>query len=166
MAHMDHASVLHPQTVPDGFSLTEYVAGVLKATAELTASTDSILTRRTQFQDLEAREILLESPDTEGKMFRSTTWITISGPLALTVSLVVPLEHAATIEPFFKATVQSLMFVPDDFAKFETARSFAIKTPASAPINEIQNIVAGLNQLYPDREEAINRLTTLFVSHA
>ena len=138
----------------------------MKATAELTASTDTILTRRTQFQDLEAREILLESPDSEGKMFRSTTWITISGPLALTVSLVVPLEHAATIEPFFKATVQSLMFVPDDFVKFETARSFAIKTPASGPINEIQNIVAGLNQLYADREAAINRLTTLFVSHA
>src|SRR5688572_27990895 len=155
-----------PQTVPDGYSLTEYVAAVLKATAELTASTDSILTRRTQFQDLEAREILLESPDSEGRMFRSTTWITISGPLALTVSLVVPLEHAATIEPFFKATVQSLMFVPDDFAKFETVRSTAIKTPASGPINEIQNIVAGLNQLYADREAAINRLTTLFVTHA
>src|SRR6185503_17526808 len=68
-------------TVASGYPLTEYVAGILKATATEIGSTESILTRRTQFQDLEAREIFLESPDTEGKMFRSTTWITISGPV-------------------------------------------------------------------------------------
>src|SRR5262245_2200911 len=49
--------------VPDGYPLTEFVAGVLKATGDELGSSDSILTRRTQFQDLEAREILVESPD-------------------------------------------------------------------------------------------------------
>ena len=36
--------------VPDGYPLMEMVAGVLKATGDQIGSTESILTRRTQFQ--------------------------------------------------------------------------------------------------------------------
>ncbi len=150
--------------VPDGYPLTEYVAGMLKATADEIGSSDSILTRRTQFQDVEAREIFLESPDHQGKMFRSATWITISGPLMVKISLLAPVEHAAAVEPFLKATLQSVMIVPANFADFETVRSSAIKTPSSGPLHDVDNIVASLNQLGVDREAAINRLTPLFVS--
>jgi tetratricopeptide (TPR) repeat protein len=150
--------------VPDGYPLTEFVAGTLKATADELGSADAVFTRRTQFQDLEAREIFLDVPDSEGKMFRSVNWLTISGPLALRVSLYAPLEHATDLEPFFKATVQSVMFVGKNFAQFEATRFETITTPSAGPIHEVQNIVATLNQLNSDREAAINRLAPLFVS--
>ena len=153
-----------PATLPAGYPLTEYVAAMLKATADELGSDESILTRRTHFQDLEAREIYLESPDPEGKMFRSTTWVTISGPLVVRVNLLVDSEHATQLEPFFKAAVQSVMFVPSSFSDFETTRSTAIPAPVPGPINEIENIVAVLNELNSDREAAINRLAPLFLT--
>ena len=161
--HGAQLSVL-ARDVPDGYPLMEFVAGVLKATGDEIGSAEAILTRRTQFQDLEAREILLETPDSDGKMYRSTSWLTISGPLALRVSLLVPVEHATALEPFFKATVQSLMFVGKRSVEFEAKRQDAIKAPAPGPIHEFENIVASLNQLSSDREAAINRLAPLFVS--
>jgi tetratricopeptide (TPR) repeat protein len=150
--------------VPDGYPLMEFVAGTLKATGDELGSTEALFTRRTQFQDLEAREILLDALYDDGTIFRSVNWLTISGPLALRVSLLVPLEHAAALEPFFKATVQSVMFVGKNFAQFQATRLEAIPTPSTGPIHEIENIVASLNQLNSDREAAINRLTPLFVS--
>ena len=153
-----------PQTVPHGYPLTEYVASILKSLGDLNIPSDSILTRRTQFQDLEAREVHFESEDQEGQPYRSTTWITISGPLAVNVNVLVHPDHAAEIEPLFKATVQSVMFVPGSFPDFETLRSAAIKKPAGGPINEVENVVATLTQLNGDREAAINSLTPLFVS--
>ncbi|HEX5964358.1 MAG TPA: transglutaminase domain-containing protein, partial [Pyrinomonadaceae bacterium] len=153
------------QTVPDGYPLTEYVAAILKQISGATGSTsESILTRRTQFQDLEAREIHYESRDDAGNVYRTTIWVTISGPLVFNVSMTAPVEHAAALEPFFKATVQSVMFVPAKFAEFDTARSSAIKTPAPVPVHEVQNIVASLNELNSNREAAINRLMSLFAS--
>lgn len=152
------------QTVPDGWALTEYVAAMLKATADARGSNENILTRRTHFQDLEAREIYIESADEQGKMYRSISWVTIAGPLAVSVNVLVPLEHAAAIEPFFKATVQSLTFARANFAEFESTRREAMRTPATGPVHEVQNIVATLNELNSDREAAINRLTPLFVS--
>ena len=152
-----------PQTIAEGYPLTEYVALVLRMIAAENPGT-SILTRRTQFQDLEAREIFFESPDNDGKMFRNTTWVTIFGPLSFSVNLLVPTEHAAAIEPLFKATVQSVMFHPSNGSEFESVRHTAFKTPAPGPIHEIQNIVAGLTELNSDREAAITRLAPLFVS--
>ncbi|HEU4435615.1 MAG TPA: transglutaminase domain-containing protein [Pyrinomonadaceae bacterium] len=151
-------------TVPDGYPLTEFVAGTLKATADEIGSAESILTRQTQFQDLEAREILLETPDGDGKMFRSTTWLTILGPLAFRISLLAPVEHATALEPFFKGAVQSVMFAGKNFARHQAARLDALPPANSGPIHEIENIVDSLNQLNSDREGAINRLTLLFVS--
>ncbi len=152
------------QTVPDGYPLTEYAARFLKDVEGLTSSAEAILTRRTQFQDLEGREIFFEAQGPDGNMFRSTNWFTISGPLVVSVSLMVPVEHATTVEPVFKAIVQSVMFVPANFAEFESMRSSAIKAPAPGPVHEVGNIIASLNELNSDREAAINRLTPLFVS--
>jgi len=160
----DARITVNSQTVPDGYPLTEYVARLLKEVGDLTGSAESILTRRTQFQDLEAREIYFESQDTEGNMYRSTSWVTISGPLVVIVNLIAPLEHAIGVEPFFKAIVQSVMFVPASFSEFERVRASAIKVPANGPIHEVENVVSNLNELNSDREANINRLTPLFVS--
>src|SRR6185503_12125419 len=65
------------QTVPDGYPLTEYVAAMLKVLGDdANSSSESILTRRTKFQDLEAREISLEQRDVAGKVYRTVMWIT------------------------------------------------------------------------------------------
>ena len=150
------------QDIPDGYPLTEFFAAILQNVRNTPGATESTLTRRTQFQDLEARELLIESPDPAGEMTRSTSWVTTVGPLAVTFNLWVPLEHAATIEPFFKATVQSVIFLPKDNSAFETLRAGAVKTAGVAPIHEIETIVASLNELNSDRESAINRLTAMF----
>ena len=155
---------VYTQTVPDGYPLTDYVARFLKDVESLTDSAEPILTRRTQFQDLEAREIFFDVQGQDGIKYRSTNWFTITGPLAVGMTLMVPIEHAAPVEPLFKAIVQSVIFVPADFAEFENMRSSAIKAPAPGPVHEVENIVASLNELNSDREDAINRLTPLFVS--
>ncbi|HEU4711675.1 MAG TPA: transglutaminase domain-containing protein [Pyrinomonadaceae bacterium] len=147
----------------DGYPLTDYVASMLKQIRDLSGSNENVLTRRTQIQDLEAREILLET-QIHNLPFRSVTWITVSGPLAVSFVFHVPVEHAAEMEPVFKAALQSLTLAPADFSDFESLRSAAIKSPAPGPINELENIVDTLNQLNSDREAAINRLTPLFLS--
>ncbi|HKR22265.1 MAG TPA: hypothetical protein VJS17_06715, partial [Pyrinomonadaceae bacterium] len=149
--------------VADGFPLTEYVTSMLKQIRDLTGSNENVTTRRTQIQDLEAREILLET-QIEGVAFRSVTWTTISGPLAVSFVFHTPVDRAAEMEPFFKAAVQSLTLAPSNYSDFEAVRSAAIKSPAPGPINELENIVDALNQLNSDRESAINRLTPLFLS--
>ncbi len=58
-----------PAPLPEGYPLTEYVAAILTATADEIGSTESILTRRTHFQDLEAREDLPRSPDRKERYF-------------------------------------------------------------------------------------------------
>lgn len=147
----------------DGYPLTDYVASMLKQIRDLTGSSENVLTRRTQIQDLEAREILLET-QIDNVPVRSVTWTTVSGPFAVSFVFHVPVEHAAAMEPVFKAAVQSLTLAPSNFPEFETLRSVAIKSPAPGPLNELENIVDTLNQLNSDREAAINRLTPLFLS--
>lgn len=151
-------------TVPDGYPLQDYVAIGLRSIRDLTGLTENPRTRRTQFQDLEAREIFYEAPTADGETIRSVTWITISGPQAIGFNLRTPVEHAAAVEPYFKATVQSLIFTPFEYVEFEALRKTAIKTSVPGPINEIENIVATLVELNSDREAAINRLAPLFVS--
>ncbi len=154
------------EKVPDGYPLLDYFGAILQTVKDQPGVAEATVTRKTQLQDLEAREIFLEAPDTEGEMIRSTTWITVSGPLAVSFNLKVPIAHAAEIEPFFKAVVQSVIFLSPDYPGFERLRSAAIKTPAPGPIHEIESIVASLNEVNTDRQSAITRLTSLFSSHA
>ena len=80
---------------------------------------DTIVVRNTQFQDLDARELFFEAPDPAGEIIRSTTWMTVSGPLAYTFNFKAPITHAAEIEPVFKALVQSVIIVPSNHPPFE-----------------------------------------------
>src|ERR1044072_7482905 len=162
-----HTSVIRVtiQKIPDGYPFQDYFAAVLQGVRNRVGAAEGTLTRKTQLQDLEAREIFVETDDTEGETFRSTTWITVSGPLAVIFNFQAPIAHSTELEPFFKAVVQSVVFVPGDYAAFESLRASIIKTPAPGPINEIESIVAALSEATSDRESAINRLSSLFSTH-
>jgi hypothetical protein len=105
------AIYFYVQRIPDGYSLQEYFVSFLKVVKD-NAAAETTVTRKTQIQDLEAREIFLETPNLEGEPIRSVSWIAVSGPLAVTVNFQAPIAHAAELEPLFKGVVQSLMFVP------------------------------------------------------
>ena len=152
--------------VPDGYPFQEYFASILQGVRDLPGAAEGTLTRKTQLQDLEAREIFLEIDNTEGQTVRSTTWITVSGPLAVAFNFQAPVAHAAELEPFFKAVVQSVVFVSEDYSTLESLRSSIIKTSTPGPINEIESIVAALGEATSDRESTINRLASLFSTHA
>lgn len=70
------------QKVPDGYPLTDYVGSILQVVRSA-PGVEGTLTRKTQLQDLEAREIFLEIPGPEGEILRITSWITLNGPLAV-----------------------------------------------------------------------------------
>ena len=152
------------QKVPDGYPLQDYFASILQAVKDTPGAAEATLTRKTQLQDLEAREIVLDLPTTEGEVTRYLTWITVSGPLAVTFNLQAPTAHAAEVEPFFKAVVQSVIVLPSEHITFESLRAATLKSPAPGPIHEIESIVALLNQTGIDRESAIAKLSTLFFS--
>src|SRR6185369_12072207 len=101
----------------------------------------------------------------EGETYRNTSWITVSGPLAVTFRFEAPAAHATELEPFFKAVVQSVIFVSEDYQVFESLRASIIKSSTPGPINEIESIVAALGEATSDRDSAINRLTSLFSTH-
>lgn len=152
------------QKIPEGYPLDDYFASMLRTVKDLTGRTESILTRKTQLQDIEARELFLESPDPEGELIRSTSWVTIYGPAALMFNVQTPAPHAAEVEPFLKAVVQSVIFVGPEYDSHEELRKTTVKTPASSPIDEIEHIVATLNDTTAEREAAVTRLTALFSS--
>lgn len=162
-----HTSIIKVtiQKVPDGYPFQEYFAGVLQGVRDVPGAAETTVTRKTQLQDLDAREIFLENDDTEGETFRSTSWLTVSGPLAVIFSFQAPIAHATELEPFFKAVVQSVVFVSGDYRAFETLRASIIKSSTPGPINEIESIVAALGEATSDRESAINRLASLFSTH-
>ncbi|HET9528374.1 MAG TPA: HEAT repeat domain-containing protein, partial [Pyrinomonadaceae bacterium] len=161
-----HAATLEIgiQKIPDGYPFEDYFASVLQGVRDMPGATESLVTRKTQLQDLEAREIFLELPDAEGQLTRSTSWLAVQGPQALIFNLKVAAAHAAEVEPYFKAVVQSVIFVPFDYEKFETARNATIKTTASHPINEVDGIVASLLDTTSERDAAVSRLAALFSS--
>lgn len=152
------------QKIPEGYPLDDYVASMLQALRDMVGGAESLVTRKTQLQDVDAREIVLEAPDPEGVVIRSSTWVTIRGPHVLVFNLQVPIAHTAEVEPFFKAVVQSVIFLPGDYAKFEAVRNSTIKSPAVGPIHEAESIVAALNETTSAREPAIARLASLFSS--
>src|SRR4026208_1298385 len=150
------------QKIPEGYALDDFLGTMLRTVKDLTGRAESILTRKTQLQDIEARELFLEMPDLEGELIRSTSWVTIHGPAALVFNMQMPAAHAAELEPIFKAVVQSVIFVGPDYDSHEELRKTAVKTPASSPIDEVESIVATLNDATRDRESAVTRLTALF----
>lgn len=151
------------QKIPEGYPLDDYFATMLRTVKDLTGRAESILTRKTQVQHIEAREIFLETTNPEGELIRSTSWVTIYGPEALVFNIQAPATHAAELEPFFKAVVQSVIFVGLNFDSHEELRKSTVKTPSS-PVDEIESIVATLNDTTTERERAVMRLTALFSS--
>ena len=153
---------LFVQKAPEGYPLDDYFAATLQAVRDRSAGEDSVVTRRTEFQNVEAREMVLEAVNPEGELMRSVSWLTIYGPHAFVLNLQVPAAHAAEVEPYFKAVVQSVIFSSD--VAFEDLRATAIKSPAPSPIDEVESIVETLNASSPQRDAAIARLCALFSS--
>lgn len=97
--------------IPDGYSLNEYFASVLQDVKDSPVA-ETLITRKTQVQDLEARELFFEGANVEGEMTHTTAWILVDGPRAIVFRFQVPVTHATETEPFFKAIVQSAMIMP------------------------------------------------------
>ncbi len=151
------------ETIPDGLPLPDYVAAIMRLVDGM-AGSGEVLSRRTQFQDLEARELVIESENAEGETIRSTSWTTVVGPLAVTFNLQTPQSHAPEVEPYFKAVVQSVSFVNTmRLESFETDRS-GISLDSPAPVKELQEIVALLNEPKTNRSPLVDRLAALFKS--
>ncbi|HVF22141.1 MAG TPA: HEAT repeat domain-containing protein, partial [Pyrinomonadaceae bacterium] len=131
---------------------------------DTSGAAETVLSRKVELQDVEAREMLIQFTDAEGTSIRGTFWVTIRGPHAFMFILKVPATHGAEVEPFFKAIVQSVIFVSDDYSEFEPLRNSAIKTPTHGPINELESIVTSLGETTTERESAINRLAALYLS--
>jgi tetratricopeptide (TPR) repeat protein len=153
---------VYAQKIPDGYSLPEYFASFVRVVRDQPGVADTMVTRKTRLQDLEARELLVEFSNPEGEMIHSTSWVAVSGPLAVTFNLQVPVTHVAEVEPFLKAIVQSVIFLPREHTSFEDLRTATLKTTAPGPIHEVENVTATLNDVGVDREAAVARLTTLF----
>src|SRR6476659_1635573 len=68
-----HLSTFHVITekIPDGIPLTDYVAAMVRTVDGLLGSDVSPVIRRTQLQDLEAREVCFESPNAEGELVKT-----------------------------------------------------------------------------------------------
>ena len=149
--------------VPDGYPLDDYFGASLKIVEDRTGGENSLVTRRTQFQDVEAREMVLDWPNPEGELVRRTAWIAINGPHAVGFNLVVPAAHAAEIEPYFKAIVQSVIFVSPS-PQFEELRAAVTKSTTGSPIDEIENIVEQLSETTAQRDASITRLAAIFAT--
>jgi transglutaminase-like putative cysteine protease/Flp pilus assembly protein TadD len=154
------------QKIPDGYPLQDFFGSVVQIVRDEPGVADTIVVRNTQLQDLDARELFFEAPDPGGEIIRSTTWITVSGPLAYTFNFKAPIAHAAEIEPVFKALVQSVIIVPSNHAPFEALRTSAMKSLAPGPIHERESIVESLTGIQVDRRSVLTRLAALFSSHA
>jgi len=153
------------EKVSDGLPLPEYVAAIMRHLRNTPGLAESAILRPAQFQDLEAKEIVFELQDPEGEMMRSVLWVTVQGPLAVSFSLIAPLAHTAEAEPYFKAVVQSVMFVSQlNYAGFEALRTTAIQTSQPASIIELQAFIDTLNEPNPARESTIARLASRFAS--
>ncbi|HEV2836289.1 MAG TPA: hypothetical protein VGW58_13270, partial [Pyrinomonadaceae bacterium] len=152
------------QKVPEGYPLDSFFGAMLQVVKDTTGDAESILTRKTQLQDTETRELSFAFPDDEGQLIHSSSWITIKGPQALVFNLKVPIAHTAEVEPFFKAVVQSVIFLPQSYVLFEKMRDSAIKSPPAAPIHELENIVAALTGATAEREPLLIRLSSIFSS--
>src|SRR5690348_9511910 len=150
------------QKVPEGYPLDDYFRLTLQGVRDATGGAEFVVTRRTQFQNVEAREMVVEAMSAEGELMRSVSWIAIYGPQAFGFNLIAPAAHATEVEPYFKAVVQSVIF--SDNVALEDLRAAAIKSPSVGPIDEIESIVETLNASTPQRDAAITRLTALFAS--
>jgi tetratricopeptide (TPR) repeat protein len=149
------------EKVPEGLSFEEYFGSVLQTVKDISGASASIVTRRTQLQDQDARELVIDAPDAEGVLMRSTSWLTIRGPQAIIFNLRVPAANAAEVEPFFKAVVQSVIF-PGRDTVLESLKNSTIKPTPVGPVNELQNVVASLNDATTERESAVTRLAALY----
>jgi tetratricopeptide (TPR) repeat protein len=151
------------QKVPEGYPLDDFFAATLQVVRDAATGAETVLTRRTQIQDVDARELVFDAPSAEGEMIRSVSWLAISGPHVFGFNLQVPLEHAAEIERYYKAIVQSVNFVSDSLI-LDELQNAPNTTAKAAPVDEIENIAESLSGTTSQRDAAVAQLKTLFAA--
>ncbi len=155
---------IYVEKIPDGFPLPDYVNALVR-NLRGTPGAAAVLSRRTQIQDIETREISLEAPNAEGELTPTVFWVAVRGPQAIAFILITPVAHAAEIEPYYKALIHSVRFLSKfEYADFESKRLTAIKSSAPAPLHEIDAIETTLDQVTDRREAAIVKLGAIFAS--
>ena len=97
------------EAVPDGIPMSTVLASMMQSLQSLPGIADSLIVRRTELSNLDAREIMFEVPDLNGVPTHRVIWITVQGPDAFSIVFVTPSARAAETEPYFKAVVDSTL---------------------------------------------------------
>src|SRR5690242_17562576 len=131
------------QKIPEGYPLDDLFGATLQVVKDRLGNSDELIIRRTQLQDIEAREMVFESQQSDGELLRSIAWCAIYGPHVYWFNLQTPGGHAAELEPYFKALLQSVTFAVRE-PRFEELRTAAFKTATPTPIDETENLADSL----------------------
>jgi len=158
-----HSSTFHVITekIPDGLPLTEYVAAMMRTIDGLLGSDVSPIIRRTQLQDLDSREIFFQSPNAEGELVNTTSWVTVNGPLAVAFTLQTPVANVHELEPFLKEIVQSVMFVDSHALESFDKKRATLQLPVASSLKDTQSVVELIAQPTPTRAAIIQRLASV-----
>jgi Flp pilus assembly protein TadD len=155
------------EKIADGIPLKSYTNAVLQNLRNIPGGADSLTVRPTEISGLEAREFFFSLPDLRGETSRRMIWCTVSGPNAVSFVFMGPETHAAELEPFFKAVIESVVIFESDaeYSLFEGLRAAAIKENKPARIDQVRSLIeaiAGFND--QARAKAVEALIAIFDS--
>ncbi len=155
------------ENIPEGIPLKAYFAARLRELHDIPGGPDALTIRRTNLSGIEAREISFELPDVRGTIIRRVLWMAVDGPKAVAFFFSTPVARAAEIEPYFKATVLSTLFLRSVIynEEFELYRQSRFPQSGPARIDEMLSLVPALDGLDESaRSKAITRLAEIFSS--
>ncbi|MGH9762365.1 MAG: HEAT repeat domain-containing protein, partial [Blastocatellia bacterium] len=100
---------------------------------------------------LDAREVLLETPDVQGGTTRRVIWMTVHGPYAFAFIFLTPLSKAAELEPYLKAVVESAQILdyPFESGLLDYNRIGAVEGDKPEQIDGVLNALAAIDSEDP-----------------
>jgi hypothetical protein len=150
--------------ISDGMPLRDYLGAIMGQLRNNPGISDSLIVRRTEMAGIEAREIMFEMSDVNGKPTRRFIWCAVSGPTAVAIGFIEPYQTGTQLQPYLRAVVQSLIILnKEKDAAFEALRSTAIKESKAERVDEVQSIAADVDGLnVAERSAGIARLAAIF----
>lgn len=155
------------EDIPDGIPLKAYLAALLKGLHDIPGGPDALTIRRANLSGVEAREVSFELSDVRGTVIRRVIWMAVDGPKAVTFFFSVPIARASQVEPFFKATVLSTLFLRSVLynEEFELMRQSRFPQSGPARIDETLSLIPALDGVdESSRSKAIASLASIFSS--
>ncbi len=155
------------EDIPDGIPLKAYLAALLKGLHDIPGGPDALTIRRANLSGVEAREVSFELSDVRGTVIRRVIWMAVDGPKAVTFFFSVPVARASQVEPFFKATVLSTLFLRSVLynEEFELMRQSRFPQSGPARIDETLSLIPALDGVdESSRSKAIASLASIFSS--